>query len=146
MSDDAPMSPTDWRLRARIFAQRLWQPTSACMACMPGGWPRLWSGAHWSNALQTGLFTGVLAVLLSFTPLGRLYRHRWGNAAMVGGMTTLGDFYSHPSHFGGAWTEPLLTGAVSALLALAGSYVFEDRARRVRALWARLRAGPSNPA
>lgn len=140
------MMPTDRGLRAKIFAQRLWQPTSACMACMPGGWPKLWSAAHWTNALQTGLITGVLAVLLSFTPLGRLYRHRWGNAGMVGGMTTLGDFLSHPSHFWGSWGEALLTGAVSALLALAGSYLLEERARRLRALWARVRGQPPESA
>ena len=137
------MSPAvTWRQRALIFAQRLWQPTSACMACMPGGWPKLWSMAHWSNALQTGLVTGVLAVLISFTPLGRLYGNRYGNAGLVGGMTALGDAYSHPAHFGGAWGEPLLTGAVSGLLALAGSYLLEDRARRVRQTWARLIGGP----
>ena len=136
------MNPLSWRERALIFAQRLWQPTSACMACMPGGWPKLWSIPHWSNALQTGLLTGVVAVLLSFTPIGRLYRHRYGNAAMVGGMTVLGDVFSHPSHFGGDWGEPLLTGAVSALLALAASYLLEDRARRVRQGWARLTGRP----
>lgn len=139
MSDDAAMNRVDWPLRARVFAQRLWQPTSACMACMPGGWPKLWSAAHWSNALQTGLITGILAVLLSFTPLGRLYRHRYGNAAMVGSMTALGDFLSHPGHFWGVWGEALLTGAVSGLLALVGSFAFEDRARRLRAVWARLK-------
>lgn len=133
------MISISWRQRALIFAQRLWQPTSACIACMPGGWPKMWSAAHWSNALQTGLVTGVLAVLLSFTPLGRLYRHRFGNAAMVGGMTTLGDAFSHASHYGGAWGEALLTGAVSALLALAGSYLLEDRARRLRGAWARIK-------
>lgn len=138
MNDDAAMLSEPWRLRALIFAQRLWQPTSACMACMPGGLAKLWSAAHWANALQTGLVTGVLAVLLSFTPLGRLYRHRFGNAAMVGGMTTLGDKFSHPGHFGGPWSEALLTGAVSALLALAASYLLEDRARRVRAVWSQL--------
>jgi hypothetical protein len=132
------MKPGEWRQRALIFAQRLWQPTSACMTCMPGGWPKLWSGPHWGNALQTGLVTGVLAVLLSFTPLGRLYRYRSGNAAMVGGMTVFGDLYSHGSHYGGAWGEALTTGAVSAVLALAGSYLLEDRARRLRLLWQRL--------
>ena len=140
MNDDAAMLSEPWRLRALIFAQRLWQPTSACMTCMPGGLAKVWSAAHWANALQTGLVTGVLAVLLSFTPLGRLYGHRFGNAAMVGGMTTLGDKFSHPGSYGGPWGEALLTGAVSALLALGASYLLEDRARRVRALWARLKA------
>ncbi|MBK6865730.1 MAG: hypothetical protein IPG91_20575 [Ideonella sp.] len=138
MNDDPAVKSAAWRQRALIFAQRLWQPTSACMACMPGGWPKIWSAAHWGTALQTGLITGVLAVLLSFTPLGRLYGHRYGNAAMVGGMTALGDLISHPGHYGGAFGEALLTGAVSALLALTASVLLEDRGRRLRAVWKRL--------
>ena len=130
----------DWRLRAKLFAQRLWQPTSACMTCMPGSWGNLFSPVHWTSALQTGLATGILAVLLSFTPVAALYRHRFGNALMVGILTALGDAYSHPGHYGPAYIEPLLTGVVSGLLALAGSYLFEDRARRLRTLWKKIAA------
>jgi len=50
----------------------------------------------------------------------------------------LGDTYAHPSHYGFAYAEAILTGAISGLLALAGSYLFEDRARRIRTAWARL--------
>jgi ABC-type thiamin/hydroxymethylpyrimidine transport system permease subunit len=131
------MESNGWRLRAKLFAQRLWQPTSACMTCMPGSWGNVFSLVHWSVALQTGLATGVLAVLLSFTPIGRLFRNRFGNALMVGCLTALGDAYTHPGNFGSAYSEALLTGLVSGLLALAGSYVFEDRARRLRALWSK---------
>jgi ABC-type thiamin/hydroxymethylpyrimidine transport system permease subunit len=106
---------------------------------MPGSLGNVWSLAHWTLALQTGLGTGILAVLLSFTPLGRLFKNRYGNALMVAVLTALADAWSHPSHYGFAYAESLLTGAVSGLLALAGSYLFEDRARRIRALWSRLR-------
>jgi len=128
-----------WRLRALIFAQRFWQPTSACMACMPGSLGNVLSATHWGLALQTGLATGVLAVLLSFTPIGRLYRVRTGNAFLVGCMTALGDAYAHPANYGGAYGESLLTGLVSGVLAYGASFLIEDRARRIRALWARLR-------
>jgi hypothetical protein len=131
--------PAHGWLRMKLFVQRFWQPTSACMACMPGSVGNVFSAVHWTNALQTGLVTGVLAVLLSFTPLLGVYKHRYGNALLVGSLTALGDAWSHPGHFGGAWVEPLVTGAVSALLALAASFLFEDRARRIRAAWARLR-------
>jgi hypothetical protein len=57
---------------------------------------------------------------------------------MVAGLTALGDAYTHPGRFGFAYGEAMLTGAISGLLALAGSFVFEDRARRVRAAWSRL--------
>ncbi len=131
------MMTDGWKLRARLFAQRFWQPTSACMTCMPGSLFNLASLPHWTNALQTGLATGVLVLLLSFTPARAVFRNRFGNAATVAVLTAAADAWSHPGHYRVAWSEALLTGLVSGLLALAASYLFEDRGRRVRALWAR---------
>ena len=129
---------SDWKHRVRLFLQRFWQPTSACMTCMPGSWGNILSLAHWTIALQTGLFTGILAVLLTFTPAVRLYTRRYGNALIVGLLTMLGDAYSHANHYGFPFAEAVLTGVISGLLTLAGSYLLEDRARRLRAAWARV--------
>lgn len=131
--------PSPWKRRFVLFVQRFWQPTSACMTCMPGSLGNLLSIPHWTLALQTGLFTGILAVLLTFTPAARLYANRYGNALLVGILTMVGDSYSHANHYGGLQLEAVVTGLVSGLLTLAGSYLFEDRARRLRALWARVR-------
>ena len=128
----------DWRRRAGLFAQRFWQPTSACMTCMPGSWGHVWSAVHWSIALQTGLATGILAVILTFTPAARRYQHRYGNAMIVGALTMLGDGYAHANHYGIPYAEAAVTGLVSGALTLAGSYLFEHRARRLRAVWARM--------
>jgi hypothetical protein len=130
-----------WTLRARVFLERLWQPTFACMTCMTApSFANLVSAIHWKIALQTGVATGILALLLTLTPLGKLFAHRYGNALMVGALTALADAWSHPGRFGFEYGEALLTGLVSAVLALVGSFVLEDRARRVRQLWARVRA------
>ena len=126
----------EWTHRARLFIQRFWQPTSACMTCMPGSWGNIMSLAHWSVALHTGLLTGLLAVLLTFFPVARFYRHRYGNALIVGLLTIIGDAYSHISHYHIGYLEHIMTGVISGLLALAASYLFEDRARRLRAVWA----------
>jgi len=101
------------------------------------GWKRR-AGRHWGIALQTGLATGVLALLISFTPAGGLFSNRYGNALMVGALTALGDGCSHVSHDGIPYAESAVTGAVSGLLALAGSFLFEDRPRRLWAAWARV--------
>ena len=77
-----------------------------------------------------------IAVTLSFTPAARLYASRSGNALVVAGLTMLGDAYSHANHYAIPYLEAAVTGAVSGLLAYAGSYLFEDRARRLRAVWA----------
>jgi len=129
---------SDWIRRARLFVQRFWQPTSACMTCMPGSWGNFMSAAHWAIALQTGLLTGLLAVLLTFTPAARLYSHRYGNALVVGCLTAIGDAWSHKSHYRIPILEHLLTGVISGLFALAAWYLLEDRARRIRAVWARV--------
>jgi len=132
------MPPIDWRQRARLFAQRFWQPTFACMTCMPGSLAELSSIPHWRIALQTGLLTGLLVVVLTFTPAARLFARRWGNVGLVAGLTMIGDLWSHTRQGSVNPLEVLLTGAVSGLFALAASYLFEDRARRVRDAWARL--------
>ena len=134
------MREMGWKLRVRVFLERLWQPTCACMTIMSApSFASLVSALHWKIALQTGVATGFLALLLTLTPLGRLFTHRYGNAMMVGGLTALADSWSHPGRFGIEYGEALLTGLVSGLLALAGSFVLEDRARRVRQIWARMR-------
>jgi len=124
--------------RVKLFVQRFWQPTSACMTCMPGSWSNIASMAHWSVAFKTGLLTGLLAVLLTFTPAAKLYENRFGNAAIVGLLTAIGDTYAHASHYRLPYVEHVLTGVVSGLLALLASYLLEDRARRIRVAWARV--------
>ncbi|WP_322056426.1 hypothetical protein [Paraburkholderia sp. J63] len=126
---------SEWRRRIKLFIQRFWQPTSACMTCMPGSWGNIMSLAHWAIAFRTGLLTGVLAVLLTFTPASKLYANRYGNALVVGCLTALGDAYSHKSHYRIPVLEHLLTGCMSGLFALAASWLFEDRARRIRTAW-----------
>ncbi len=135
------MEVVGWKLRLRVFLERLWQPTTACMTCMTApSFVNLVSAVHWKIALQTGVVTGILALLLTLTPLGKLFGQRYGNALLVGLLTALADAWSHPGRFGFEYGEALLTGLVSGLLALAGSFLLEDRARRVRQLWARMRA------
>ncbi|MGH8782927.1 hypothetical protein [Paraburkholderia sp.] len=126
---------SEWKRRVRLFIQRFWQPTSACMTCMSGSWGNVMSLVHWTIAFRTGLFTGLLAVLLTFTPAAKLYGHRYGNALVVGFLTMLGDAYSHESRYRIPYIEHIVAGVTSGLLTLVASYLFEDRARRVREAW-----------
>ena len=134
------MGVVGWKLRMRVFLQRLWQPTCACMFCMTAPtFANLASLAHWRIAIQTGLATGVLALLLTLTPVGRLFASRNGNALLMGVLTAVADLWSHPGRFHFELGEALLTGLVSGVLALAGSFVLENNARRVRQAWTWLR-------
>ncbi|RKP53786.1 hypothetical protein [Pararobbsia silviterrae] len=130
------MSST-WTHRAKLFIQRFWQPTTACMTCMPGSWSHIASIGHWTIALHTGLLTGLLAVLLTFTPAVRFYEHRYGNALIVGVLTTVGDAYAHTSHYPIAYVEHIATGIVSGVLTLAASYWLNNPAWDFRTAWAR---------
>ncbi len=128
------------KLRIRVFLQRLSQPTCACMVCMTAPtFANLASLPHWKIALQTGLGTGVLALLVTLTPLGRVFTHRYGNAIAMGFLTALADAWSHPGRFSLEYGEALLTGAVSALLVLAGSFVVDPGIPLVRRLVRRAR-------
>lgn len=134
------MKSNGWKFRAKLFVQRFWQPTSACLLCMPGNTADVASLAHWEIALRTGLATGAIVLLLSFTPFVELFRNRYGNALAVGVPTALGAAWSHANPYGIGSTKAIVTGVVSGLLALAIGYLTEDRARRLRMSWARLRA------
>jgi hypothetical protein len=132
--------PLDWKLRLRVVVQRLTQPTCACMVAMTApAFANLVSLAHWKIALQTGLGTGILALLLTFTPIGRMFSHRYSNALLMGILTAIADYWSHPGRFTLAIGEALLTGIVSGLIVLATSFLIEDRARRIREAWAWVR-------
>jgi hypothetical protein len=135
------MAYSTWSTRLRVIGQRFAQPTCACMVCMTApSFVNLISLPHWKIALQTGLGTGILALLLSFTPIGRMFSNRYGNALVMGALTAIADAWSHPGRFVDApYGEALLTGVVSGLIVLATSFLIEDRARRVRAAWARVR-------
>lgn len=133
------MSTSKMPLRIRVFFQRLWQPTCACVACMTAPtFVNLASAAHWIVALKTGLGTGVLALLLTLTPLGRMFTQRYGNALLMGGLTAIADAWSHPGRFDNVFVEPLLTGLVSGVIVLVSSLALE----RAAALLRRFRARP----
>jgi hypothetical protein len=110
------------------------------MFCMTApSFANLVSAAHWKLALQTGVGTGILALLLTLTTARTLFANRYGNALLMGALTAVADPWSHPGRFGFEYGEALLTGVISGLLVLASSYVLEDKGRRVREAWARVR-------
>jgi hypothetical protein len=116
------------------------------MFCMTApSFANLVSAPHWRLALQTGIGTGILALLVTLTPAGKLFARPYGNALLMGGLTAVADAWSHPGRFQFEYGEALLTGLVSGLLALAGSLMLEDGARRARRVWSWIRSLVRDP-
>jgi peptidoglycan/LPS O-acetylase OafA/YrhL len=78
--------------------------------------------AHWQIALATGFGVGALSVVLSFGKLSYIESTRWGIALVALLGTTLADYFNHATHFGGPWTEALVTGVGAATLSLIVSF------------------------
>lgn len=126
-----------------VFAKAFWPSVSACifwmsvLTCMSSASMVSCNAAfvqsldHWKVASTTGLLAGAFAMLLTFSPIGRLHNSRYGHALLVGIVAVVADVLSHlgrypqpQEHWFNAYhLEALLTGALSAVLALIGSYV-----------------------
>ena len=135
-----------------VFASHLWPSVCACitwMSILSGNLVYVSSLDHWMVALRTGVLTGVMAVLLTFTPIGRLHSNRYGHAFLVGIVTVFGDAFSHDDNYARShqdWAsafhvEAVLTGASSGILALARSYAFMYLGAPLRAAWSRMTKG-----
>jgi hypothetical protein len=101
---------------------------------MPGNWSNIASLAQSAIAFRSGSQRTVRGAADIHTA-AKYYGNRYGNAALVGVPTAIGDTYVHVSHDRSPYVEHILTGAVSAFLALAASFLLEDRARCIRAAW-----------
>lgn len=77
---------------------------------------------HWQIALTTGSAVGILGVLMTFGPLRKVQKSRWGVAAIAFVGTVVADIAVHPTHFGFPLAEALVTGLGAAGLCLLVSY------------------------
>jgi hypothetical protein len=135
---------TELMARVVTFAKGLWPSFSACifwmsvLSCMAAQAVFSCNTAfitrfeHWAVALTTGVLTGGLAVVLSFTPIDKLHSNRFGHALLVGLLTIFSDAVSHADHYIPQYhLEALVTGALAAVLAFIGTYL----AAPLRAIW-----------
>ncbi len=101
----------------KVFLTPFCEATPACLLVMVQGNIWLATIGHLQKAVETGFITGVGVLILS------LFTYRWfGNkyivAGITGGMCFIADLLAHPSHFGGASSEAIVTGIFTALISL----------------------------
>lgn len=105
-----------------IFLRHLGQSAAACLLAMTRGDISAIGPEHWLVALTTGSVTGAVGVFISMTPLRVHYGNKWFFALVVFVGTFVADWLAHPSHFGGPFTEALVTATAAAVICLALSY------------------------
>lgn len=102
-----------------IFIRRFSEAMPACLMVMVQGNALALSVNHWIKACETGALAGLIMVGLSFTPRKDLMDNKYAVAGLTGFATAVADYFIHPTHFGGEFTEALVTGIAAGLLCLA---------------------------
>lgn len=110
------------KFQVAVFARHLGQATAACLTAMSQGELGTVTVAHWLVALQTGTWAGILGVAMTFGRFRRFQMSRWGVATLAVVGTFMGDFLTHPTHFGGPLTEAAVTALGAGLLCLLVSF------------------------
>ncbi len=105
------------------------EATAACLITMSQGNFLAFTLTHWLIASQTGVLAGIAAsAALLLTRTDR----RWVIAIVLGIVTAAVDWFVHPSMFGTAVTEAIVTGVGAALLSyLVGTTVRYWKGRRL---------------
>jgi hypothetical protein len=109
--------------KIEIFFRRVSEATPSCLMMMVQGNVLALTFTHWIKALQVGSLTGALAVLISLSGRKELQENKFVIAGLTGFLTAVADFALHPSHFGAAHTEAVVTGIGAGLLCLALSTI-----------------------
>jgi hypothetical protein len=98
------------------FTSKFAEAWTACFVAMTRCDLSVMTVGHAIVASKTGLITGASVALLTVVPF--LRGSRAASVWATGFFTVLADLVVHPSHFGAAWTEAVVTGVGAMLLAV----------------------------
>lgn len=99
----------------QIWFRKFTEAWSACMMVMVQGDLGVLTLSHALTASKTGSLAGTAYVLASYLP----FKSTLPAVYLTGLFTMVSDIMVHPTHFGPAWMEALVTGVVAAALCLA---------------------------
>jgi hypothetical protein len=107
------------------LVENVTQAGAACLITMVQGNLLAITLGHWLIASRTGLLSGAIATAALFVAG---WKRRSLVALVLGVATFAVDYWSHPSHFGGAVMEAVVTAlAASALSLLVGKLLARRR-------------------
>lgn len=103
------------------------ESTTACLVTMLQGNMLAVTLGHLAIASQTGIIAGTAAAAILYFSRAE---NRWMIAVVLGVVTALVDFFSHPAMFGAVAVEAVLTGVGAGVLSyVIGSLVSRWRRR-----------------
>lgn len=101
-----------------IFYNKLGEVTPACLLMMVQGDITAITSTHFIKAFTTGTFTALAIIVLSLMPNKEYFKDNYMLAGLTAFITMVIDFMVHPSHFGNATMEAVLTGLAAGVLCL----------------------------
>ena len=113
--------------KTKSLAEGVSESTAACMLAMVQGNILALTVGHLMIALQTGLIAGSIALALSLVARAG---NAWVAPLILGVSTAAVDYFVHPSNFGAAATEAVVTGFVAAVLAFLVTAIVKLRRQR----------------
>ena len=100
--------------KLKLLAEKFSEAWTACMLCMVQGDLTVLTLNHAYTASKTGIIAGIAIVLASYW---NKVNNKYGLIWLTGVLTTFADLIIHPTHFGPAWAEAVVTGFAAAFLA-----------------------------
>ena len=97
------------------LVENVTESATACLITMVQGNLLAITLGHWLIASRTGLVSGAIATAAVFVAGSS---RRWLVALLLGVTTFAVDYFSHPSHFGGAVAEAVVTALAASMLSL----------------------------
>ena len=113
--------------KLNIFLKRLSESTTSCMVMMTQGNLLAITLGHWGKALQVGVIAAVATLAVVIYGNKDWSDNKFAMAGIIGFFTAVADIMTHPTHFGGASTEAIVTGIGAGLLCLAMSNVWTKK-------------------
>ena len=109
----------------KVALKRLGESASSCALIMTKGNVVGLTLAHWSVALQTGLIATLATLAVLIYGKKEWVDNKYAMAGIIGFFTAVADMFVHPSGFGGASTEAIVTGIGAGLLCLIMTKVYK---------------------
>jgi len=111
----------------KIFSNRFSEAFIACMLTMVKGDVSAISLNHFKTASETGIVT-ALSGLFCWLFLSQEYKdNKYVISGLTGFLTAVVDMFVHPSHFGGASTEAIVTGIGAGSLCFVMAHIKQGK-------------------